>query len=77
MYPSTPTPTEFGEEQGYWRDFAWQLYLCAEFDTISTPDYIQWATHLDTMPWISEYFRWLLRFDVVPLTMLNGAPASS
>ena len=60
MYPPTPTHSEFGEEQDYWYDFAWELYLSAELDTISTPDYIRWAMHLDTMPGVSEYFRSLL-----------------
>ena len=66
MYPPTPTPSEFGEEQDYWMNVAWELYLSAEFDTISTPDYIQWAMHLDTIPGVSEYFRSLLDFDVGP-----------
>jgi len=50
MYPSTPTPSEFGEERDYWMEFAWELYLSAECNTISRRDYIRWATHLDTMP---------------------------
>ena len=58
-------------------DFAWELYLSAELDTISTRDYIWWATHLDTMPGISEYFRWLLHFNLVPVAILNGAPTSA
>ena len=77
MYPPTPTPSEFGEEQDYWMNVAWELYLTAECNTISRRDYIRWATHLDTMPWISKYFRWLLHFDIVPLAIFNGAPAST
>ena len=75
MYPPTPTPSEFGEEQDYWYDFAWELYLSAELDTISRRNYIWWATHLDTMPVISEYFRWLLDFDLVLADL--GEPGNS
>ena len=57
--------SEFGEEQDYWMDVAWELYLSAKLNTISRRDYIRWATHLDTMPEISAYFRWLLHFDLV------------
>ena len=77
MYPPTPTPSEFGEEQDYWMDFAWELYLSAELDTKSTRDYIWWPTHLDTMPGISKYFRWLLHFNLVPMAILNGTPTST
>ena len=78
MYPPpNTTPLEFGEVQDYWYDFAWELYLSAELDTISTPDFIWWAMYLDTMPGISEYFRWLLHFDLVPMAILNGAPTSA
>ena len=58
-------------------DVAWELYLSAELKTTSRPDYIRWATRLDTMPGVSEYFRWLLHFDLVPMAKLNGAPTST
>ena len=60
----TPTPSEFAEENDYWFEFAWELYLRAHTHTISRRKYIVWATHLDSIPGVGEYFRWLLQFDM-------------
>ena len=73
---ATPTASEFGEENDYWFEFAWELYLRAHTHTISRRKYIEWATHLDTIPGVSEYFRWLLHFDMeafsIPVENLNA-----
>ena len=69
---STPTPSEFGEYDDRWYGFADWLWLAAQDSSVGKKDYIRYATAIDEVPRVSEYFRWLCQYDLyfVPVSYL-------
>ena len=66
---STPTASEFGEYDYNWYSFAQWLWLAAQHQMVSKKDYIKYATAIDDVPGVSEYFRMLCHYDfeLVPI----------
>ena len=61
---STPTVSEFGEYDDNWYSFASWLWLAAQHQLVSKKDYITYATAVDDVPGVSEYFRMLCHYDL-------------
>ena len=68
---STPTPSKFGEYDERWYGFAYWLWLAAQDGSVSKRDYIRYATAIDEVPGVSEYFRWLCQYDLYFVPVLH------
>ena len=66
---TTPTESEFGEYDYNWYSFAYWLWLAAQRRLVNKRDYIKYATVIDDVPGVSEYFRMLCHYDfeLVPI----------
>ena len=66
---STPTESEFGEYDYNRNCFAYWLWLAAQHKLVTKKDYVMYATAIDEVPGVSEYFRALCHYDfeLVPI----------
>jgi len=66
---TTPTASEFGEYYDNWYNFAYWIWLTAQHRLVSEKDYVEYATAIDDVPRVSEYFRMLCHYDfeLVPI----------
>ena len=66
---TTPTESEFGEYDYNWYSFAYWLWLAAQHKLVTKKDYIAYATAIDEVPGVSEYFRALCHYalEFVPV----------
>ena len=60
---TTPTKSEFGEYDYKWYSFAYWLWLAAQHGLVSKRKYVEYATAIDEVPGVSEYFRALCHYD--------------
>ena len=76
---STPTPSEFGDLEDSWYDFAWWIWLAAQDRSVTQKQYVCYAMALDEVPGAGEYFRWLCQYDLylVPLYVCSLSHRSS
>jgi hypothetical protein len=67
---TTPTESEFGEYDYKWYSLAYWLWVAAQHQMVNKKEYIKYATAMDDVPGVSEYFRMLCPYDLelIPIT---------